>query len=151
MIRDQRIRFTQTSAAGLFAPRRAGLAFSGVWVLALLLGVVLATAGCKKKVQAAAPPPPNATAQTDAGNTAPTSPQAPVQTLVQPQTALTQPDGQPDLSALDHTLLRWIVANRRKPASFEQFAATAGVAIPPPPAGKKYFIGKDMHIVLVNR
>ncbi len=138
MFRDPRNQpFDRTSTAGFFAPRRAGLTFGGGLVLALMLAGVLATAGCKKKVQAAAPPPPDATAQTAAGNT--TSPQAPG-----------QPDGQPDLAALDRSLIRWIVTNHRRPASFEQFAATAKVAIPPPPAGKKYIIQKNMHIALVD-
>ena len=48
-------------------------------------------------------------------------------------------------------MVRWLIANKRRPKDFEDFAATAGVPIPPPPAGKKYAIGKDMHIVLVNR
>jgi hypothetical protein len=61
------------------------------------------------------------------------------------------PNGEPDLHALNRGLLRWLAANRRAPANFEDFAATAGVAIPPPPTGKKYIIAKDMHIKLVNR
>jgi hypothetical protein len=43
------------------------------------------------------------------------------------------------------------MANHRVPANFDDFAATAGVVIPPPPAGKKYVIRKDMHIELVNQ
>ncbi len=62
------------------------------------------------------------------------------------------PNGEPDLAELNRSLLRWVMANRRKPASFEDFAATANVTIPPPPAGKKYAINKStMHIVLVNQ
>jgi hypothetical protein len=57
----------------------------------------------------------------------------------------------PDLAELNRDLLRWILRNRRKPASFEDFSATAGVVIPPPPAGKRYVIAKDMHIQLVER
>lgn len=60
-------------------------------------------------------------------------------------------NGQPDLDALDRAMVRWLVGHRRTPANFEEFAATAGVAIPPPPAGKKYMIRKDMHIALVDR
>ena len=63
----------------------------------------------------------------------------------------TAPNGEPDLKELDRSLLRWLMRNRRKPASFEDFSATAGVAIPPPPAGKKYVIAKNMHIQLVDR
>lgn len=54
-----------------------------------------------------------------------------------------------DLKQMDRALLKWLMANRRKPSSFEEFAATAGVPIPPPPAGKKYFIDKNMHILVV--
>jgi hypothetical protein len=62
------------------------------------------------------------------------------------------PNGEPDLGELNRSLLRWVMANRRKPASFEDFAATANVTIPPPPAGKKYAINPStMHIVLVNQ
>jgi hypothetical protein len=68
-----------------------------------------------------------------------------------PAVAATQPDGGPDLKELNRSLLRWILGNRRRPQNFEDFAATAGVVIPPPPAGKKYIIAKDMHIQLVDR
>jgi hypothetical protein len=69
----------------------------------------------------------------------------------QTQPALTQSNSEPDLAELNRTLIRWIVANKRPPANFEDFAKTSGVQIPPPPAGKKYVVGKDMHIQLVNR
>jgi hypothetical protein len=57
----------------------------------------------------------------------------------------------PDLVELRRALARWLVRNRRPPANFEDFAATAGVVIPPPPAGKKYVITKRMEILLVDR
>lgn len=60
-------------------------------------------------------------------------------------------NGQPDLPALQRTLIRWIVGNRRMPTNFEEFAATAGVTIPPPPPGQKYIITSKMHIQLVNQ
>jgi hypothetical protein len=69
----------------------------------------------------------------------------------QPTATATNVAAAPDLGELNRDLLRWILSNRRKPASFEDFSATAGVAIPPPPAGKKYIIAKDMHIQLVDR
>jgi len=43
------------------------------------------------------------------------------------------------------------VRNRRPPKNFEDFAATSGVEIPPPPDGKRYAIDKTMHIILVKR
>lgn len=61
------------------------------------------------------------------------------------------PAGEPDLAELNRSLLRWVVKNRRPPASFEDFAATSGVTIPPAPPGKKYVLTKDMHIKLVQQ
>jgi len=60
-------------------------------------------------------------------------------------------NGEPDLGELNRAMLRWLGRNRRTPANFDDFAATAGVAIPPAPAGKKYVIAKDMHVQLVNK
>jgi hypothetical protein len=57
----------------------------------------------------------------------------------------------PDLAELNRGLIRWIVRNRRAPGSFEEFSSSSGVSIPPPPAGKKYVIGQNMHIQLVNQ
>jgi hypothetical protein len=61
------------------------------------------------------------------------------------------PAGEPDLAELNRDLLRWVVKNKRAPASFEDFAATSGVTIPPAPPGKKYVLAKDMHIKLVQQ
>ncbi|HMP83749.1 MAG TPA: hypothetical protein PKA41_13710 [Verrucomicrobiota bacterium] len=60
-------------------------------------------------------------------------------------------DGSVDMGELNRCLLRWVVANRRKPADFEEFAASAGTQIPAPPAGKKYVLTREMRIVLENR
>ncbi|HVV01923.1 MAG TPA: hypothetical protein VHH88_11215 [Verrucomicrobiae bacterium] len=49
---------------------------------------------------------------------------------------------------LNRELRRWILRNRRPPKNFEEFAATAGVDIPPPPPGKKYTIDRSMHVTL---
>ena len=61
------------------------------------------------------------------------------------------PNGEPDMAELNRSLLRWVLKNKRRPNNFEDFAATAGVAIPPPPAGKKYLLGSDMKIQMVSR
>jgi hypothetical protein len=58
-----------------------------------------------------------------------TQPAAPVAPVV-------QPSGEPDLGELNRCLMRWLMANRRRPASFEDFAATAGTPIPPPRPAK---------------
>ena len=63
---------------------------------------------------------------------------------------MVQANDQPDLTALNRSLKGWLMANRRVPKNFQDFAATAGITIPPPPAGKKYVLTKDMHVALVD-
>ena len=116
--------------------------------LALVVGVLF-FAGCGKAKKSAAETPapsPESVKQAETDHlpvATPTPAAAPA--------LATAPNGEPDLKELDRSLLRWLMRNRRKPASFEDFSATAGVAIPPPPAGKKYVIAKNMHIQLVDR
>jgi hypothetical protein len=52
------------------------------------------------------------------------------------------------LKEMNRELLRWIVAHRRAPKSFEEFVSSAQLTVPPPPAGKRYVLGKDMKIAL---
>ena len=68
-----------------------------------------------------------------------------------PAEAATQTNSEPNLRELQRTLIRWTMVNRRAPKNFDDFAATAGIPIPPPPPGKKYFIDKTMHVLLVNQ
>ncbi len=112
-------------------PFSPSIVFAGVTAI---VGV-LAIAGCSKSnttaTQTAVPLPQNA---------------------AQGQTnQVPAPNGQPDLAALNRDLIRWIVGNRRMPTNFQDFAATAGVTIPPPPPGQKYIIGSNMHVQLVNQ
>ena len=127
---------------------RRGKTGTGRRTLILFLGTVLALNGCGKKPapSAAVLPAADTNSQPAQANPAPAAPQ-----VKQPVTTLVQPDGAVDLPELQRCVIRWIVANRRRPASFEDFAATAGVPIPPPPAGKKYILTRDMHVQLVNR
>lgn len=117
----------------------------------LSAGVVSAiffATGCGKKETPAttASPPPAAVAPD------PTGKPAAVPVAVKPPVAsVAQADGSVDLGELQRTVVRWVVANKRRPSSFEDFAATAGVKIPPPPAGKKYFLSHDLHVQLVNQ
>jgi hypothetical protein len=121
--------------------------------IALTFGILVAAGGCSKKApSAAAPPPPDAPDQSVTASNQPASPQAvPAPVPGQQPAPTVQADGQPDLAALNRALVRWLVGNRRPPKNFEDFAATAGVTIPPPPPGKKFIITKDMHIHLVNQ
>jgi hypothetical protein len=64
---------------------------------------------------------------------------------------VTQAAGQPDMAALDRAARLWMFQNRRRPTSWEDFAAHASVQIPPPPPGKKYVLSKDMRVTLVDR
>jgi hypothetical protein len=126
--------------------------------LALSLTTIVAVNGCGKK------PTSTSDATTPTVVAQPVSPTTPVraQTFEQPavsqtpQTAATTqhapaaPAG-PDLAEINRTLIRWVVSNRRKPSSFQEFASSAGAPIPPAPAGKKYIIGANMHVQLVNQ
>ena len=117
-----------------------------------LLALALAICGCGRQKSSDAGNS-SANTQTPASTQPAPGPVGPgpgPQVLKQPET-VAQPDGQTDIHALNRCLVRWLIANKRRPKDFEDFAATAGVPIPPPPAGKRYVIGKDMHIMLVNR
>jgi len=57
----------------------------------------------------------------------------------------------PDLRELNGALFDWVVQHQRRPANFEEFAASAGIQIPPPPPGKKYALNSRGLVSLVNR
>jgi len=131
-----------------FPDKKIPVARHGVTVgITLLVGVLLFT-GCgkaKKPTDETSAPTPEAAKQMAADHV---PVYAPPKTTPAPVAA---PNGEPDLAELNRAMLRWLMSHHRAPASFEDFAATAGVAIPPAPAGKKYIIAKDMHIQLVNK
>jgi hypothetical protein len=130
-----------------------------VKTLGLVLGLttIMAVSGCSKK--------PTPTVDTTPTQSAPDQPvrqtvsvqpqeqpvvvQAPQSQAIKQQPAAT-PSG-PDLAEINRSLIRWIVRNRRAPANFQEFASSAGAPIPPAPAGKKYIIGGNMHVQLVNQ
>jgi hypothetical protein len=56
-----------------------------------------------------------------------------------------------NIHEMERVLVGWVIRNHHRPKSFEEFAASANIQVPPPPAGKKYFIAKNMHIILVNQ
>lgn len=111
-----------------------------------LLMAALVFAGCGKAKKPVAASVPETAASAEPNN-AP----APVAQASLAAAPLATPTGETDMAELNRTMLRWILGHRRVPANFEEFAATAGVAIPPPPAGKKYVIGRDKRIQLVNK
>ena len=128
-------------------------------IVALAVGVV-GFSGCGKARTPASetPPPPaeNATTTAPADHTPPvenaTAPadQTPA-VSTKPAASLppiAAPNGQPDVAEVNRTLIRWIVRNRRPPANFADFAASAGTPSPPAPPGQKYIITKTMHVQL---
>lgn len=117
-------------------------------------------AGCGKKSEQTTSTTPSQT-NAEASSQPPAAPANQPNQTPQPLTQAIQPapqrtaaapaSGEPDLSSLNRALRSWILANRRPPKSFDDFAATAGVPIPSAPTGKKYVIGGNMHIQLVNQ
>ena len=103
--------------------------------LAAILTANLFAVGCKKSEPAAAAPPPVAdTNQSPAANpSAPPAASAPV-------VVAASPEGGADLKQLNHAYIGWVLQNRRRPQSFEEFVSLSGIQVPPPPAGKKYVI-----------
>jgi hypothetical protein len=114
--------------------------------LAAVAAAALFSTGCGKgkptTVQTAAPPPVEDT------NPPPAAMPQPLQYASTPVVVATGPDGGADLKQLNHAYIGWIVQNRRRPKSFEEYVAVSGVQIPPPPAGKKYIIDKHGFINL---
>lgn len=117
----------------------------------LCAGLVCATAwlaaGCGKQAQSPAPPAP-APQDTNASQPAPAAPATPVNSG--PALAATATNATVDLRPLNQALMGWVYRNGRRPANFEEFAASAGIQIPPPPPGKKYSITGRGFISLVN-
>jgi hypothetical protein len=122
------------------------------------LTTIVTVNGCSKK----AAPTSTSNAATQSVPTQSSAPTAANQTFNQPAVTQNQqspatahaapaPPAGPDLAEINRTLIRWIVRNRRPPGSFEEFASSAGAPIPPAPAGKKYIIGGNMHVQLVNQ
>ena len=124
---------------------RTRRALIGVNLLMLLAGAVT---GCGKHEEppAVAPTPTNAPAADNAPGPMPPAPAV--------ERPLNVPEGanmDAVLTQLTRELHRWIVGNRRTPNSFEEFIASSRLQCPPPPAGKKYALTKQMKVVLVDR
>jgi hypothetical protein len=117
----------------------------------VLPGIVLGSflLGCgktdKTAVQGPSSPPTQELAQAQGPSGAPVVVQS--QPLASPQS----PKPSADPLDLNREVRKWILRNRRPPKNFEDFAATSGIEIPPPPDGKKYVLDKTMHVTTVNR
>jgi hypothetical protein len=113
-----------------------------ILVLTLLFG-----AGCHKKPAAAvsAPLQTNDTVADSAQTAAP----IPVP-LAQPPDAANQA-APANVRDLQKEVYKWVFQNKRRPASFEEFAASSNIQIPPPPPGKKYAFDHQLRVILVDR
>lgn len=120
-----------------------------VFCVLLVCATAMLALGCKRNKQDSeipAPPPP--ATQTDASPAAP----ATQPTAVSPQPASSSvTNALPDLRPLNQALIGWILSNKRHPASFEEFAGSTDIQIPPLPPGKKYILNGRGLISIVNR
>ena len=129
-------------------------------LLSALTGSALLLSGCDHKAPPVASAPPSTDsvpATTAAANATPAASQP-----VAPQPIYTPPatpaptiaaatTGGADLKQLNHYYIGWIVQNRRRVSTFEEFVSLSGVQVPPAPAGKKYVIDRGGFINLADR
>ena len=105
-------------------------------------GIQFNTHGCRANSQADAAPTAAPIAE-------------PTNTLPPNQRPLAVPSnsansGLTQLQLLNRALVGWEMKNHRHPLTFEEFASTANIQIPDPPAGQKYAFSQKGFIVLVN-
>jgi hypothetical protein len=129
-----------------FAGRRPGRGQIS-WIV-FACAITMFAVGCSKKNQSSVTSVPPAQPQTDAAQPAPAAPSTVVNSGT---TAAVTTNGLPDLRPLNQALMGWVYQNGRRPANFEEFAASTGVPIPPPPAGMKYTFNSRGLISIVNR
>ena len=134
--------------------KRARFPGTGICRLIMVLAAVavLGVSGCSKKQSEGDKLQVTSSVDTNAtpADATPTS-VASTASMGQPAAPGAAVAGPVDLSEVQRSIVRWIVANHRRPGSFEEFAVTADVKVPPPPPGKKYFLPHDLHVKLVDR
>lgn len=124
---------------------RCQLMQAGVFCLALALGAAMFAAGCSKKTPAVETPAPQAAQETNPAA-------SPVYTRpATPTIVAAAPAGEPDLKQMTRALRSWIARTHIVPKNFEDFVTQANIQFPPPPAGKKYVIGKRMVVELAKQ
>jgi len=114
-----------------------------------LLGVLVAGGGCGKSESSA--PPFASSPVTNSGPAAAAPTATAPQARMQPSVPSVSPNvGVTQLQMLNRAMLGWEMTNHRHPRTFEEFASTAGIQVPNPPAGQKYAFNQRGFIVLVN-
>jgi hypothetical protein len=131
------------SVSGPMRSRMSNRLMADFGLMAILMAAIFAV-GCKKSEPAAAAAVPSPVADTNP------TPAAMPQAAAAPVVVATSPDGGADLKQLNHAYIGWIIQNRQRPKSFEEYVALSGVQVPPAPAGKKYVIDKNGYINLAT-
>jgi hypothetical protein len=114
--------------------------------LILIVGCALFSGGCSKHEPASQPGDTNQDQSAGAPPpvyTPPAGTPAPV--------VAASPDGGADLRELNHIYIGWVLQNRRRAKSFDDFVSSSGTQVPPAPAGKKYMIDHNGFIALANQ
>jgi hypothetical protein len=117
------------------------------WIASLALALAV-TVGCGKSdspPQSAAPPASSDSSAQQTPSPAPLALQNP-----EPLATTDPDDTQKTLQGLNRALMGWMIRNHRHPKTFEEFAGSANMQIPNPPAGKKYALNARGFIVLVS-
>ena len=117
----------------------------------LILFAAFLLAGCGKKPEASAP-----STQAQAVTTSALAAQqqsytpAPVVNSASASPGPADATPAPDLTRISLAVRGWLLNHGRPPTNFEEFAATASIPIPPPPAGKKYAFDSHLRVMLVD-
>jgi hypothetical protein len=117
-----------------------------IWT-AIMLASTLFVSGCSRKSSDTV----NSQAIAQTNQVVETANAAPPAQATPAAASVVQANGQANMAELDRVARMWMFRNHRRPTSWEDFAANAGVQIPPPPPGKKNFLSKDMRVTLVDR
>jgi len=134
--------FRRTSAQVEQHPR-----FGRLGLITFSLAIALSAAGCSEKNS----PPVSAAASSETNAVISEVSHAPTYDAPPQTTAIALNGTEPDLAQMNRELRKWLMRNHRRPKNFEEFAASANVQFPPPPAGKKYSIDSRMHVVLIKQ
>jgi len=131
--------------------------YTGLCCLLIFATLCLSVSGCSKKSKPAIKSSNAAAAIQDAAASTDSNPATnpkstlPTAATLQPGSVAAPPAPAVDVPSLQREVVKWIVRNRRTPKNFEDFAATAGTQIPPPPAGKKYSLTPQMHVQVIDQ
>ena len=126
---------------GQYRRLEAGLCLIGV------IGCAFLSGGCSKHEAAGQPVAGAMPADTNQNPSVSAPPPADASAPV----VAASPDGGADLRQLNHIYISWIVQNRRRAKSFDDFVSSSGAQVPPAPAGKKYVIDNNGFIALANQ